>query len=129
MYGRLTNEQIKMCVSMCCMDVWMMMSVCVVCAVYKCFVLILARCSFACFGRNGNTSKMSKREALEAFLADEEESKQDPEEHFELSEKLGEGSYGNVFKGIHKDSNHEVAVKIIPVQGGWEELKKEIKIY
>ena len=70
----------------------------------------------------------SKRDALEAFLADEEQSVKNPEAHFTLSEKLGEGSYGNVFRGVHKGSDHDVAVKVIPVQGDWEELKKEIKI-
>eukprot|EP00945_MAST-04E_sp_MAST-4E-sp1_P007436 g7436.t1 len=70
----------------------------------------------------------TQRKALEAFLQNEE-SKQDPDDIFDLEEKLGEGSYGNVFKGSHKKSKAPVAVKIIAVQqGGWEELKKEIQI-
>lgn len=67
------------------------------------------------------------REALEEFLKDEE-TKSDPQDHFTLLEKLGEGSYGSVYKGIHKDSNADIAVKLIPVQGEWEDLKKEIQI-
>lgn len=67
------------------------------------------------------------REALEEFLKDEE-TKSDPQEHFTLLEKLGEGSYGSVYKGIHKESKAEIAVKLIPVQGEWEDLKKEIQI-
>ena len=67
------------------------------------------------------------KRAFEEFL-ETEETKSDPQEHFTLLEKLGEGSYGSVYKGIHKESKAEIAVKMIPVQGEWEDLKKEIQI-
>ena len=56
------------------------------------------------------------------------ESKVDPNEIFELTEKLGEGSYGTVYKGIHKESSQAVAVKMVPVEGDFEDLAKEIRI-
>ncbi len=50
----------------------------------------------------------------------------DPSVIFELTEKLGEGSYGAVFKGIHKASSKVVAIKIIPVEAELDDLMKEI---
>ena len=68
------------------------------------------------------------KRAFEEFL-ETEETKSDPQEHFTLLEKLGEGSYGSVYKGIHKESKAEIAVKMIPVQGEWEDLKKKFKYF
>ena len=56
------------------------------------------------------------------------ESKMDPNDIFELTEKLGEGSYGSVYKGIHKASSEAVAIKMVPVDGDFEDLAKEIRI-
>uniref|UniRef100_A0A673KDM6 non-specific serine/threonine protein kinase n=1 Tax=Sinocyclocheilus rhinocerous TaxID=307959 RepID=A0A673KDM6_9TELE len=39
-----------------------------------------------------------------------------PEEVFDVLEKLGEGSYGSVFKAIHKESGQVVAIKQVPVE-------------
>ena len=52
----------------------------------------------------------------------------DPNDIFELTEKLGEGSYGSVFKGIHKVSTEPVAVKMVPVDGDFDDIAKEIRI-
>jgi serine/threonine protein kinase len=54
---------------------------------------------------------------------------EDPEELFQLLEKLGEGSYGTVHKGFHKASGKIVAVKIVPIKNGEvASLRKEITI-
>ena len=52
----------------------------------------------------------------------------DPEDLFELLDLLGEGSYGEVFKALHKETGNIVAVKKIPVSSDIESLKKEIQI-
>uniref|UniRef100_A0A9L0IDK4 non-specific serine/threonine protein kinase n=1 Tax=Equus asinus TaxID=9793 RepID=A0A9L0IDK4_EQUAS len=51
-----------------------------------------------------------------------------PEEVFDVLEKLGEGSYGSVFKAIHKESGQVVAIKQVPVESDLQEIIKEISI-
>lgn len=46
--------------------------------------------------------------------------KDDPEELFQLLEKLGQGTYGSVYKALHKDSGKIVAAKIISIDGDVE---------
>ena len=41
---------------------------------------------------------------------------------------MGEGSYGSVYKAIHKKSGNIVALKIVPIDGEAESLKREISI-
>jgi serine/threonine kinase 4 len=53
---------------------------------------------------------------------------EDPEEMFQLLEKLGEGSYGSVHKGLHISSGTIVAIKIVPINNEIASLKKEISI-
>lgn len=60
-------------------------------------------------------------------LSEENLNKQ-PEEVFDILEKLGEGSYGSVFKAIHKDTSEIVAIKQIPVESDLQEIIKEISI-
>ncbi|KAG8464045.1 hypothetical protein KFE25_000213 [Diacronema lutheri] len=52
----------------------------------------------------------------------------DPTEEFTLSEKLGEGSFGVVYKGVRIETNELVAVKIIPVEADYSEVRHEIEI-
>lgn len=42
--------------------------------------------------------------------------------------KIGEGSYGLVYKARHKDSGLIVAIKKIPTEGKLSSIKKEIAI-
>ncbi|KAG8446834.1 hypothetical protein GDO86_014334 [Hymenochirus boettgeri] len=60
-------------------------------------------------------------------LSEESLNKQ-PEEVFDVLEKLGEGSYGSVFKASHKDTSQIVAIKQIPVESDLQEIIKEIAI-
>jgi serine/threonine protein kinase len=57
-----------------------------------------------------------------------EQSKKDPEKDFQLVEKLGEGSYGSVWKAIHTKSNVVTAVKKVPIENDLNDLLNEIKI-
>ncbi len=45
-----------------------------------------------------------------------------------MLEILGEGSFGEVYKALHKETGNIVAVKKIPVSQDHESLKKEIQI-
>ncbi|KAK2559950.1 Serine/threonine-protein kinase 3 [Acropora cervicornis] len=51
-----------------------------------------------------------------------------PEEVFDVLEKLGEGSYGSVFKAMHKESGQVVAIKQVPVDTDLQEIIKEISM-
>lgn len=65
--------------------------------------------------------------AKDAFL-DETALAKDPEDVFQVLEKLGEGAYGSVFKGLHKDSGRVVAIKQVPVESDLQDILKEISI-
>jgi len=53
----------------------------------------------------------------------------DPYEIFQLTAKLGEGSYGSVFKGLDKRDGTTVAIKVLEVENeDTSELQKEIAI-
>ncbi|CAL8337957.1 unnamed protein product [Merluccius merluccius] len=51
-----------------------------------------------------------------------------PEEVFDVLEKLGEGSYGSVFKANFKETGEIVAIKQVPVESDLQEIIKEISI-
>jgi len=56
-------------------------------------------------------------------------SNEDPEEIFELNAKLGEGSYGAVFKAVDSRDGQTVAIKVLTVENeDAADLQKEINI-
>ncbi|EGR34513.1 serine threonine kinase ste20, putative [Ichthyophthirius multifiliis] len=67
-----------------------------------------------------NTTKVNLAEIITA--------EDDPEEIFEILDYLGQGSYGQVFKALHKKTGELVAVKKVPNEGEISSLKKEIMI-
>eukprot|EP01138_Halocafeteria_seosinensis_P009454 gb/GECG01009662.1/.p1 GENE.gb/GECG01009662.1/~~gb/GECG01009662.1/.p1 ORF type:complete len:249 (+),score=28.56 gb/GECG01009662.1/:1-747(+) len=58
----------------------------------------------------------------------QEASKEDPFERYVLVERLGEGSYGEVYSAIDKQTEEVVAIKVIPVEAEIDEVMKEINI-
>jgi serine/threonine kinase 3 len=50
------------------------------------------------------------------------------DEVFEIVCKIGKGSYGNVFKALHKETGQTVAIKQVPVESDLQEIIKEISI-
>lgn len=58
----------------------------------------------------------------------EESLTRQPEEVFDIICKLGEGSYGSVYKALHKDSGQVLAIKQVPVDTDLQEIIKEISI-
>jgi serine/threonine protein kinase len=65
---------------------------------------------------------------IELKLNDYLTTKEDPEETFQILEKLGQGTYGSVFKVLHRQSGKIVAAKILSAQSDLESLKKEIQM-
>ncbi|XP_042896675.1 serine/threonine-protein kinase 3 [Parasteatoda tepidariorum] len=68
---------------------------------------------------------MSKSELKK--LSEESLTRQ-PEEVFDIICKLGEGSYGSVYKALHKESGQVLAIKQVPVDTDLQEIIKEISI-
>ncbi|XP_068145934.1 serine/threonine-protein kinase hippo [Drosophila tropicalis] len=66
---------------------------------------------------NGELKKLSEESLL-----------QPPEKVFDIMYKLGEGSYGSVYKAVHKESSSIVAIKLVPVESDLHEIIKEISI-
>lgn len=62
------------------------------------------------------------------FLSDIVSHSHNPEEIFELLDLMGEGSYGSVYKAVHRPSKEIVAIKIVPTNGDLEPIKREIQI-
>ncbi|XP_059480802.1 solute carrier organic anion transporter family member 74D-like [Neocloeon triangulifer] len=58
----------------------------------------------------------------------EESLTRQPEEVFDILCKLGEGSYGSVYKAVHKESEQVLAIKQVPVDTDLQEIIKEISI-
>lgn len=58
----------------------------------------------------------------------EESLTRQPEEVFDIMCKLGEGSYGSVYKAVHKESGQVLAIKQVPVDTDLQEIIKEISI-
>ncbi|KAK7480636.1 hypothetical protein BaRGS_00028108 [Batillaria attramentaria] len=64
----------------------------------------------------------------EIWRLSEESLTRPPEEVFDILGKLGEGSYGSVFKSLHKESGQVLAIKQVPVDTDLQEIIKEISI-
>lgn len=58
----------------------------------------------------------------------EESLTRQPEEVFDVICKLGEGSYGSVYKALHKESCQMLAIKQVSVDTDLQEIIKEISI-
>ena len=52
----------------------------------------------------------------------------DPTAQFDILQKIGEGSYGNVFKALHKASGIICAIKIVYIEDDLSDLEKEIQV-
>eukprot|EP00960_Hanusia_phi_P035654 751850-Hanusia_phi.AAC.1 len=52
----------------------------------------------------------------------------DPAEILNLQEKIGEGSFGSVYRAIDNQTGHNVAVKILPSDSDMSPLEREIEI-
>lgn len=77
-------------------------------------------------GSDGSSLEQDKGSRLE--MLDEASLTRQPEEVFDIISKLGEGSYGSVFKALHKDSKQILAIKQVPVDTDLQEIIKEISI-
>ncbi|XP_050680571.1 serine/threonine-protein kinase 4 isoform X2 [Leptidea sinapis] len=71
---------------------------------------------------------MSGRPQGELKKLSEESLTRQPEEVFDIICKLGEGSYGSVYKALHKESGQVLAIKQVPVDTDLQEIIKEISI-
>ncbi|XP_023339413.1 serine/threonine-protein kinase 3 [Eurytemora carolleeae] len=69
-----------------------------------------------------------EKESSRLEMLDEASLTRQPEEVFDILSKLGEGSYGSVFKALHKDSKQILAIKQVPVDTDLQEIIKEISI-
>ena len=67
-------------------------------------------------------------ESLRLEMLDEASLQRQPDEVFDIISKLGEGSYGSVFKALHKDSQQVLAIKQVPVDTDLQDIIKEISI-
>eukprot|EP01118_Nematostelium_gracile_P006090 TRINITY_DN1947_c0_g1_i1.p1 TRINITY_DN1947_c0_g1~~TRINITY_DN1947_c0_g1_i1.p1 ORF type:complete len:436 (-),score=149.68 TRINITY_DN1947_c0_g1_i1:71-1378(-) len=61
-------------------------------------------------------------------LEDPSDKRRDPSKDFKLLEKLGEGSYGAVWKAQHLKTTTITAIKRVPVENDLDEILNEIKI-
>lgn len=65
----------------------------------------------------------------EEYGVDFYENLKDPQEFFELSEIIGNGTYGQVFKGRHKKTNLNVAIKTMKMmENELEDLRLELNV-
>ncbi|XP_041975076.1 serine/threonine-protein kinase 3 isoform X2 [Aricia agestis] len=78
---------------------------------------------------DNNTLKMTENSSKSELKKLSEESlTRQPEEVFDIICKLGEGSYGSVYKALHKESGQVLAIKQVPVDTDLQEIIKEISI-
>lgn len=68
-------------------------------------------------------NKVSEESIQDVISSDD-----DPEQYYELIEKVGVGAYGVVYKAMNKKTEQLVAIKIVPIQGQVPSLRREIAI-
>ncbi|ORX83172.1 serine/threonine kinase 3 [Anaeromyces robustus] len=56
----------------------------------------------------------------------EEELNGNPDDLFTFIGKIGEGSYGSVYKAIHKRTSEIVSIKVVPIEDDYNDIIKEI---
>uniref|UniRef100_A0A6G3MK93 non-specific serine/threonine protein kinase n=1 Tax=Henneguya salminicola TaxID=69463 RepID=A0A6G3MK93_HENSL len=71
---------------------------------------------------------MNKELTLKNFKLTEEELNKPLKASFKILEKLGQGSYGLVYKAIHIASENILAVKQVPIGADIKDILKEISI-
>ncbi|XP_049875946.1 serine/threonine-protein kinase 4 isoform X2 [Pectinophora gossypiella] len=81
-----------------------------------------------CKKRREDRMNASDRPPGELKKLSEESLTRQPEEVFDIICKLGEGSYGSVYKALHKESGQVLAIKQVPVDTDLQEIIKEISI-
>jgi serine/threonine protein kinase len=69
----------------------------------------------------------SSNGAPDGIVLEEDTSRKDPEKDFQLLEKLGEGSYGSVWKAIHRATGGIVAIKKVGIDNDLDDIMKEIE--
>lgn len=89
----------------------------------SCFSLLCDSCANLLFQMADSISSKSELQKLS-----EESLARQPEEVFDVLCKLGEGSYGSVYKALHKESGQVLAIKQVPVDTDLQEIIKEISI-
>ncbi|XP_041975077.1 serine/threonine-protein kinase 3 isoform X3 [Aricia agestis] len=81
-----------------------------------------------CKKRRADRMAANDRPPGELKKLSEESLTRQPEEVFDIICKLGEGSYGSVYKALHKESGQVLAIKQVPVDTDLQEIIKEISI-
>ncbi|XP_068626561.1 serine/threonine-protein kinase 4 isoform X2 [Battus philenor] len=81
-----------------------------------------------CKKRRADRKSANERPLSELKKLSEESLTRQPEEVFDIICKLGEGSYGSVYKALHKESGQVLAIKQVPVDTDLQEIIKEISI-
>lgn len=71
--------------------------------------------------------ELKQDETTETFEFKMEDLGDNPSDAFDLLEKRGSGTYGTVFKALHRKSGQVVAIKQVPLEGELDDLMKEIK--
>jgi len=69
----------------------------------------------------------SSNGVTDGIILEEDTSRKDPEKDFQLLEKLGEGSYGSVWKAIHRQTGGIVAIKKVGIDNDLDDITKEIE--
>ncbi len=61
--------------------------------------------------------------SLSLSLTHSQNSRLDPEEYFTKQERIGKGSFGEVYKGINNRTKEVVAIKIIDLEEAEDEIE------